>query len=130
MSKKLIRKLQVGFGFSLFVLLLSSSASYISIKTQMNNRSQVIKTQRTIDSVNQILINRIDCSLRFDNLAAVIKTQRTIDSVNQILINLQNVETGQRGYLLTGEVKFLEPYYESRNSLPLALSSTRELTKD
>jgi len=100
MSKKLIRKLQVGFGFSLFVLLLSSSASYISIKTQMNNRSQVIKTQRTIDSVNQILIN------------------------------LQNVETGQRGYLLTGEVKFLEPYYESRNSLPLALSSTRELTKD
>lgn len=84
----------------MFVLLLSSSASYISIKTQMNNRSQVIKTQRTIDSVNQILIN------------------------------LQNVETGQRGYLLTGEVKFLEPYYESRTSLPLALSSTRELTKD
>ncbi|MBD1423173.1 response regulator [Sphingobacterium chuzhouense] len=100
MPKKLIRKLQVGFGFSLFVLLLSSSASYISIKTQMNNRSKVIKTQRTIDSVNQILIN------------------------------LQNVETGQRGYLLTGEVKFLEPYYESRSSLPTSLSATRELAKD
>src|SRR5690606_41606381 len=51
------------------------SASYISIKTQMSNRSKVIKTQRTIDSVNQILID------------------------------LQNVETGQRGYLLTGEVR-------------------------
>ncbi len=100
MPKKLIRKLQIGFGFSLFVLLLSSSASYVSIKTQMSNRSQVIKTQRTIDSVNKILID------------------------------LQNVETGQRGYLLTGEVKFLEPYYESRTSLPSSLSTTRELTKD
>ncbi|RZF58386.1 response regulator [Sphingobacterium corticibacterium] len=100
MPKKLIRKLQIGFGFSLFVLLLSSSASYVSIKTQMSNRSQVIKTQRTIDSVNKILID------------------------------LQNVETGQRGYLLTGEVKFLEPYYESRTSLPSSLSTTRELAKD
>ena len=100
MPKKLIRKLQIGFGFSLFVLLLSSSASYISIKTQMSNRSKVIKTQRTIDSVNKILID------------------------------LQNVETGQRGYLLTGEVKFLEPYYESRTSLPSSLSATRELAKD
>src|SRR5690606_31441904 len=59
----------------------------------------------------------------------VIKTQRTIDSVNKILIDLQNVETGQRGYLLTGEVKFLEPYYESRTSLPSSLSATRELAK-
>ncbi|MBD1434580.1 response regulator [Sphingobacterium sp. DN00404] len=100
MPKKLIRKLQIGFGFSLFVLLLSSSASYVSIKTQMSNRSKVIKTQRTIDSVNKILID------------------------------LQNVETGQRGYLLTGEVKFLEPYYESWTSLPSSLSATRELAKD
>ncbi|PRD46388.1 response regulator [Sphingobacterium haloxyli] len=100
MSKNLIRKLQIGFGFSLFVLLLSSSASYISIKTQMNNRNKVIKTHRTIDSINQILIN------------------------------LQNVETGQRGYLLTGEVKFLGPYHGSRTSLPASLSATRELTSD
>lgn len=81
----------------MFVLLFSSTASYISIQTQMNNRSKVIKTQRTIDSVNQILID------------------------------LQNVETGQRGYLLTGEEKFLEPYHESQTALPLSLSAAREL---
>lgn len=99
MSKKLIRKLQVGFGFSLFVLLASASASYISIQTQMNNRSEVIKTQQTINAVNQILID------------------------------LQNAETGQRGYLLTGEAAFLTPYYQSHTSLPSSLSDTRELTR-
>lgn len=100
MPKRLIRKLQVGFGFSLFILLLSSSASYISIKTQMSNRGKVIKTQQTIKSVNQILID------------------------------LQNAETGQRGYLLTGVSDFLDPYYQSRTSLPSSLSETHELTKD
>lgn len=99
MPKKLIRKLQVGFGFSLFILLLSSSASYMSITTQMNSRSKVIRTQQTINSVNQILID------------------------------LQNAETGQRGYLLTGETAFLAPYYESMTSLPSSLSETRQLAK-
>lgn len=100
MPRKLIRKLQIGFGLSLLVLLVSSSASYISIKSQMKNRSKVIKTQRGIDSVNQILID------------------------------LQNVETGQRGYLLTGEKTFLKPYYESRTSLPSSLSATHELMQE
>lgn len=99
MSKKLVRKLQVGFGFSLLVLLISAAASYISIQTQMSNRSKVIKTQQTINAVNQILID------------------------------LQNAETGQRGYLLTGETAFLAPYYQSQTSLPSSLSETRDLAE-
>lgn len=83
----------------MFILLLSSSASYISIKTQMNSRGKVIKIQQTINSINQILID------------------------------LQDAETGQRGYLLTGEAAFLEPYYESRSSLPSSLSDAYQLAK-
>ncbi|MCH5598258.1 CHASE3 domain-containing protein [Niabella ginsengisoli] len=100
MSRKLIRKLQIGFGISLLILLVSSSASYVSIKNQMNNRGQVIHTQQTIEAANQILID------------------------------LQNAETGQRGYLLTGKASFLAPYYESLRSLPRSIAEARSLTKD
>ncbi|MCH5719680.1 CHASE3 domain-containing protein [Niabella hibiscisoli] len=100
MSKKLIRKLQVGFGISLLILLLSSSASYISIKEQINSRTQVMHTQRTMRSANQILMD------------------------------LQNAETGLRGFLLTGTYSFLDPYYQSVKSLPTALEKARNLVQD
>ena len=100
MPKKLIRKLQIGFGFSLFVLLATSSASFISIKKQLDNRAEVIHTQRLIQSVNQIMSD------------------------------LQNAETGQRGYLLTGQSSFLEPYYYSVNALPASVKEVRALIHD
>ncbi|HTG57155.1 MAG TPA: CHASE3 domain-containing protein, partial [Niabella sp.] len=100
MSKKLIRKLQVGFGISLLILLLSSSASYISIREQINNRTRVIQTQRTIRSANQILMD------------------------------LQNAETGLRGFLLTGTYGFLDPYYQSVKSLPGSIENARGLVQD
>lgn len=97
MPKKLIRKLQIGFGFSIFVLLATSSASFISIKKQLDNRAEVIHTQRLIQSLNQIMSD------------------------------LQNAETGQRGYLLTGQRNFLEPYYYSVNALPASIKEVRFL---
>jgi len=100
MAKKLIRKLQVGFGISLLILLLSSSASYISIREQISNRTRVIHTQRTIRSANQILMD------------------------------LQNAETGLRGFLLTGTYSFLDPYYQSAKSLPGSIGNARKLVED
>jgi signal transduction histidine kinase/CheY-like chemotaxis protein/CHASE3 domain sensor protein len=100
MSKKLIRKLQVGFGISMLILLLSSSASYISIREQINNRTQVIHTQRTIRSANQVLMD------------------------------MQNAETGLRGFLLTGTYSFLDPYYQSVKLLPQSIEYARSLVTD
>lgn len=100
MPKKLVRKLQIGFGFSIFILLVTSSASFVSIKKQTNNRGQVIHTQRVIQSVSQILAD------------------------------LQDAETGQRGYLLTGKSNFLEPYYYSVNALPSSIKGVRSLIGD
>ena len=34
-----------------------------------------------------------------------------LDSVQRLFSTVQDAETGQRGYLLTGEEKYLEPYY-------------------
>ncbi len=97
MPKQVIRKLQFGFGISLLVLIVSSVASYISIKKQIDNRKQVVRTQQLIQSVNHILID------------------------------LQNAETGQRGFYLTNKEAFLEPYLRSRVSLPESFKEAREL---
>src|SRR5690606_8915837 len=51
------------------------------------------------------------------------QSQRTILNSQLVLIDLQNAETGQRGYLLTGQEKFLAPYRESRRDLPKHLGN-------
>jgi PAS domain S-box-containing protein len=38
-------------------------------------------------------------------------TRGILDSVERLFSTIQDAETGQRGYLLTGEEKYLEPYY-------------------
>ncbi|HLS94510.1 MAG TPA: response regulator [Sphingobacterium sp.] len=100
MSSKFLRNLQFGFGVSLLILLASSTASYISIKQQVGNREKVDHTRRVIASANRILID------------------------------LQNAETGQRGFHLTGKQSFLEPYELSLESLPRSLKQARELSAE
>lgn len=100
MPKNVIRKLQAGFGISLLLLVLSSGASYISIKEQIENRKEVVETQQLIQAVNGILAD------------------------------LQDAETGQRGFYLTGEESFLAPYEESVISLPKSFKLAKNLSND
>ncbi len=99
MPRKLIRKLQTGFGISLLILITSSAASFFSIKNQIRARENILRTQQVILSANQILID------------------------------LQNAETGQRGFLLTNNELFLEPYHHSLQALPQSLKEAGELVK-
>ncbi len=41
MPKRFLRDLQIGFGFSLALLLTSSTASYLSIRNQIHNSQMV-----------------------------------------------------------------------------------------
>ncbi|KKO89725.1 histidine kinase [Sphingobacterium sp. Ag1] len=100
MPKTILRNLQIGFGISLLILLASSTASYISIHKQNHNS------------------------------AMVDHSRRVMSRVNKILQDLQNAETGQRGFLLTGMEKFLEPYKTGLQSLPQSLSRAHDLTSD
>lgn len=100
MTKPFLRNLQIGFGISLVILLASSIASYISIQQQLDNRQKVDHTQRVIAAANNVLLD------------------------------LQNAETGQRGYHLTGKESFITPYKHSLTSLPITLKIVRDLTVD
>ncbi|MBI9033955.1 MAG: methyl-accepting chemotaxis protein [Bacteroidales bacterium] len=57
-------------------------------------------------------------------------THKVIDGVNAVLSDLKDAETGQRGYLLTGEAKYLEPYTAALKDIAVSTRRIRELTVD
>lgn len=50
-----------------------------------------------------------------------------IDGANKVLSALIDAETGQRGYLLTGDEAFLEPYFAVRDNISGELEGLRRL---
>ncbi|GAB4214254.1 MAG: HAMP domain-containing methyl-accepting chemotaxis protein [Roseiflexaceae bacterium] len=57
-------------------------------------------------------------------------TYQVMDQTDQILISLVNMETGYRGFLVTGEETFLEPFNNGLQSYATAQASIQQLTKD
>src|SRR3989339_1351245 len=51
-----------------------------------------------------------------------------MQNANELLSALKDAETGQRGYLLTGDGAFLEPYSVVRDSIGGRLEELRKLT--
>ena len=100
MPKKIIRNLQVGVGFSLVILIASSIASYLSIQNQMENREKLTASRRSITAAKDILVALLD------------------------------IETGNRGYQLTGRVSFLEPFNKGLKELPNAMNRVKSLSTD
>jgi len=50
-------------------------------------------------------------------------TQRTISGINALLLAVTNAETGQRGFLLTGDDGYLDPYHQALADIPVLLKS-------
>jgi two-component system sensor histidine kinase EvgS len=55
-------------------------------------------------------------------------TYEVIDRANALLSALKDAETGERGYALTGDKSFLEPYLAVRDSVGGQLAELRRLT--
>jgi signal transduction histidine kinase len=53
------------------------------------------------------------------------RSQRT--SLTRLLLTIEDAETGQRGYLLTGEPRYLEPYDAAKDDVQARLADTRAL---
>ncbi len=52
-----------------------------------------------------------------DDADAIAREQQSFVLVNQILSSAKDAETGKRGFILTGDETYLEPYFTSRRSL-------------
>jgi len=57
-------------------------------------------------------------------------TNEVLSRLEAVLSTLKDAETGQRGYLLTGEPAYLEPYRDALDRLPRQIADLRQLTLD
>ncbi|MCO8018607.1 response regulator [Brevundimonas diminuta] len=64
------------------------------------------------------------------NNQQIIHTHEVIVAVDELLSAAQDAETGQRGYLLTGNVSYLQPYETATRDLNRRLGDIAELTRD
>ncbi|ALL04141.1 histidine kinase [Pedobacter sp. PACM 27299] len=99
-QRSLRGKLRVGLGLSLLVLFISSMASYQSI-------TSLIRSADLVHHSNEV-----------------------ITGLEEIISTLKDAETGQRGYLLTGERVFLDPYDGAKQRAVTLMQNIGYLTKD
>ncbi len=58
------------------------------------------------------------------------QTYEVIDQLSELTSNLKDAETGQRGYLLTGNDTYLEPYRLASTSIDGVIRQLRDMTVD
>ena len=67
--------------------------------------------------------------LRSDN-QKILQSHTVLISLEELLSTAQDAETGQRGYLLTGNDKYLEPYESAVGDVPSRISAINALIQD
>jgi signal transduction histidine kinase len=65
-----------------------------------------------------------------DSRELVVHTRDVIESTLATLSDLQDAETGERGFIITGDEKFLAPYNRGLASLRVDSARLRSLTRD
>jgi methyl-accepting chemotaxis protein len=94
------KKLAAGFGLALAVLIAVGSLSYWSLARLIDN-----STWQT-------------------------HTYEVLTELEALLSLLKDAETGQRGFLLTGEESYLKPYHDAKGGIGRALERLKDLTRD
>ncbi|TZF85891.1 response regulator (plasmid) [Pedobacter sp. BS3] len=100
MKSSFTRNLQIGFSISLLLLIISSVASFVSIQN-------LLRSAEMVNHTNQVL-----------------------DELANVLSVMKDAETGQRGYLLTGEEQFLTPYTGAYERSLVIVNNVKTLTVD
>ncbi|MBD2730212.1 EAL domain-containing protein [Nostoc sp. FACHB-892] len=64
------------------------------------------------------------------NIRWVTHTYTVIKNTKEVILEINNAETGQRGYLITGKGQYLQPYDIATDKIPKTLQVLRQLTRD
>jgi signal transduction histidine kinase/DNA-binding response OmpR family regulator len=94
------RNLLISFGLSLLLLVISSVASFMSIRNLLDSAGWV-------DHTNEV-----------------------IHELDNVISELKDAETGQRGFLLTGDESYLQPYVGAFDSAKAHIRTVKRLTAD
>ncbi len=100
MNASIKRTLIVGYSISLLLLIVSSIASYTSIRNLLSTQS---------------LVNH---------------THTVINGLENIISVLKDAETGERGFLLSNDEQFLEPYNGAIDKADRLIDEVKTLTSD
>ncbi len=92
------RRIAIGFAISTILLLLIGGLAYLSIVSLVDNSVEVTRTYR--------VLNRIET----------------------VLSTMQDAETGARGFVITGDDTYLEPYTDATNTINGVVAELRSLT--
>ena len=65
-----------------------------------------------------------------DSAAWVRHTHEVLEGPDELLSAMKDAETGQRGYIITGEARYLEPYQGAREAVDQKLKHLLESTAD
>jgi methyl-accepting chemotaxis protein len=94
------KKIGGGFGLALIALTIIGAVSYDS-------------TSKLIDSAEWVR-----------------HSHEVLDRLDELLSAMKDAETGQRGYVITGEARYLQPYQGAREAVDQKLKRLLELTVD
>src|SRR5450759_3484050 len=59
-----------------------------------------------------------------------VHTYQVLENLKGVLSTLKDAETGQRGYIITGEDRYLEPYQAGMSAVNQTMQHLRGLTAD
>ena len=100
MKRAPIRQITAGLAVALSLLVVNAAVSYRNILKLIENEQQVSHTHMVLATLEGTLST------------------------------LKDAQTGQRGYLLTGKERYLEPYYAAIKRVQQQVTTLRQLTAD
>jgi PAS domain S-box-containing protein len=100
MTQSIENKTKVWIGIVVVVLLANGWLSYRAVRTLIDN-------ERWVTHTHQVLGN-----------------------LELILSTVKDAETGERGYIITGDSEYLEPYHSAINLIDTHLQTLKDLTVD
>src|SRR5882672_10487958 len=60
----------------------------------------------------------------------VAHTHQVLEKLDAVLSGMKDAETGQRGYIITGEERYLEPFRAAQETINQKVKTLRDLTRD
>jgi len=91
-------------------------------------RQTIVLAGAAIVLVGMVVLLLRDFKRTQDAEGWVVHTYRVINSAESLLSMMKDAETGERGYLLTGDESYLAPYRSAIAALPRALKELKDLT--
>ena len=95
-----------------------------------SNRHHILFALGTALAITLLVTSFLQSSMALDAVDKIRNQSEQMDSMDHLLLRLVDAETSVRGYLITGELAYLEPYEAATAKLPEAIARVRQTFAD